>query len=89
MPHGTLVAIQFMERSEKSWRSQFMMRQHQFIHRKQTEQEYKDFFLVLLLSSKKTKIPDRKIGGFLEHKLWLISNHTQVFAKAKISTPFA
>ena len=50
-PTGMIsVAIQFMERSENSWRSQFMMRQHQFIHRKQTEQEYKDFLLVLLLS---------------------------------------
>ena len=37
--------------ASKSWRSQFMMRQHQFIHRKQTEQEYKDFFLVFLLFS--------------------------------------
>ena len=46
--------LQFKSRrrlaDEKSWRSQFMMRQHQFIHRKQTEQEYKDFLLVLLLS---------------------------------------
>ena len=30
--------------ASKSWRSQFMMRKHQFIHRKQTEQEYKDLF---------------------------------------------
>ena len=27
------VAIQFMERSEKSWRSKFMMRKHQFIYK--------------------------------------------------------
>jgi hypothetical protein len=38
------VAIQFMEQREKSWRSQFMMRQHQFIHKKQAEQEQKDLF---------------------------------------------
>jgi len=33
VPCGTLVAIQFMERSENSWQSQFMMRQHQFINK--------------------------------------------------------
>jgi hypothetical protein len=38
------VAIQFMEQREKSWRSQFMMRQHQFTHKKQAEQEQKDLF---------------------------------------------
>jgi len=30
---GTFVAIQFMERSEKSWRIKFIMRQHQFIYK--------------------------------------------------------
>jgi hypothetical protein len=39
-PAGMIfVAIQFMEQRDKSWRSQFMMRQHQFTHKKRTEQE--------------------------------------------------
>ena len=37
------VAIQFMERSEKSWRSQFMMRRHQFIHKKEQSKNRRNF----------------------------------------------
>ena len=48
-PTGMIfVAIQFMERSENSWRSQFMMRQHQFIKNKQSKNRRK-FILLLLL----------------------------------------
>ena len=43
------VAIQFMEQREKSWRSQFMMRQHQFIYKNEQSKNRRIGFLLLLL----------------------------------------
>ena len=43
VPYGTWVAIQFMERSEKSWRSQFMMRKRQFIHKNEQSKNRRNF----------------------------------------------
>ena len=49
-PTGMIfVAIQFMEQREKSWRSQFMMRQHQFIYKNEQSKDRRIGFLLLLL----------------------------------------
>ena len=50
-PAGVIfVAIQFMERSEKSWRSQFMMRRHQFICKNEQSKNRRNFPFTLALS---------------------------------------
>ena len=52
LPYGhdmIFVAIQFMEQREKSWRSQFMMRQHQFIYKNKKSKNRRIFLLLLLL----------------------------------------
>ena len=49
-PAGMIfVAIQFMERSEKSWRSQFMMRRHQFICKNEQSKNRRNFPFTLAL----------------------------------------
>ena len=50
-PAGIKLAIQFTERSEKSWRSQSLMRKHQFIkHAKRADRTVCSFQILLILA---------------------------------------